>query len=107
MPGKSIRIGPDSVSINSDTALRTIFNGQSNTNSGKFYLAYRQDPNNESSFSNFCKQRHAHYRSCMSQTFTSSTLKDLEDPMLTYITKFVDLVGNDGVAREFNHCCRA
>ena len=98
--GKFIRIGPDSVSTNSDTALGTIFNGKSNTNSGEIYLAYRQDPNNESSFSNFSKQRHAHYRSCMSQTFTSSALKDLEDRMLTYVSKFVDLVGNDGVPRE-------
>ena len=70
--------------------------------SGEFCLAYRQDPDNESSLSNFSKQRHAHYRSCMSQAFTPSALKDLEDQMLTYVTKFVDLVGKDGVPREYS-----
>ena len=86
--------------LTANTALRTIFNGQSNTNSGDLHLAYRQDHNDESSFSKFSKQRHAHYRSCMSQAFTSSALKDFLDRILTYVTKFVNLVGNDGVPRE-------
>ena len=86
------------MSINSDTALRTIFNARSNTNRDDFYLNERQFPDVASMFTTLDKTEHAHFRRIVSQGFSASSMREMESRVVSHINNFIDIVSKSAAS---------
>lgn len=77
--GKFVRIGPNIVSINSDTALKTIYGFKANVRKSDFYLAFAaKGATTLSTHSSINKQKHARKRRIMSHAFADQAIKSME-----------------------------
>lgn len=80
-----VRIGPNSLSINSATALKTIYGFKSNVRKADFYSAFPANKNSYSVHSSIDKQMHARKRRVLSHAFSDQAIKSLEKYILANV----------------------
>ncbi|OTA52103.1 isotrichodermin C-15 hydroxylase [Hypoxylon sp. EC38] len=89
--GKIVRFGPNSVSFNSNTALKEIYGFKANVRKAEFYDAFvHPAPNTHNTRD---KALHARKRRVLSQAFSDSAIKEMEKYILANIRSFCDQIG--------------
>lgn len=79
MAGKFVRIGPNTLSINSETALKTIYGFKANVRKSDFYLGFAaKGAQTLSTHTSIDKQRHARKRRIMSHAFADQAIRSME-----------------------------
>ncbi|KAK0611327.1 cytochrome P450-like protein [Immersiella caudata] len=92
--GKFVRFGPNSLSINSNTALKEIYGFKANVRKAEFYDAFvHPAPNTHNSRD---KEVHARKRRVLSHAFSDSAVKEVERYILANIRTFCDVIGDLG-----------
>lgn len=99
--GDVVRFGPNSVSINTHTALRDIYGFKANVKKSDFYSVF---PINKAAFSTHTaidKAVHARKRRVLSQAFSDSAMRAMEVHILDNIEAWCGYLGNEqSKARE-------
>ncbi|KAI1763248.1 cytochrome P450 [Hypoxylon sp. FL1150] len=89
--GKVVRFGPNSVSFNSNTALKDIYGFKSNVRKAEFYDAFvHPAPNTHNTRD---KGLHARKRRVLSQAFSDSAVKEMERYILSNVRSFCEQIG--------------
>lgn len=92
--GKFVRFGPNSLSVNSNTALKDIYGFKANVRKSEFYDAFvHPAPNTHNTRD---KEVHARKRRVLSQAFSDSAVKGMERYVLSNIRTFCDAIGDLG-----------
>ncbi|KJX96635.1 cytochrome P450 monooxygenase like protein [Zymoseptoria brevis] len=95
--GPVYRFGPNSVSFNSNTALKDIYGFKSNVQKAEFYQAFWASKDAFSTHSSIDKAVHARKRRVLSQAFSDGAIKSMENHILAHIRQFcANLAGNAG-----------
>ncbi|KAI1170588.1 isotrichodermin C-15 hydroxylase [Nemania sp. FL0916] len=89
--GSVVRFGPNSLSFNSNTALKDIYGFKSNVRKAEFYDAFAHPvPNTHNTRD---KNVHARKRRVLSQAFSDSAIKEMERYILGNVRSFCEQVG--------------
>ena len=91
--GKFVRIGPNTLSINSNTALQDIYAPKANVQKAHFYTAFAPTPKHTDVFSTINKKDHARKRRTMASGFSDAAIRSQGVHMLENIVKFCEGVG--------------
>lgn len=92
--GKFVRFGPNSLSINSNTALKDIYGFRANVRKAEFYDAFvHPAPNTHNARD---KDLHARKRRVLSHAFSDSAIKEVERYILANIRTFCEAIGDYG-----------
>ena len=91
--GDIVRYGPNSISINTNTALNEIYAFKANVKKAKFYTAFPAKVGAESTHSMIDKNLHARKRRVLSQAFSDNTMKGLQPHVLHVIRTFCKAIG--------------
>ncbi|KAK4120542.1 cytochrome P450-like protein [Parathielavia appendiculata] len=92
--GKFVRFGPNSLSINSNTALKEIYGFRANVRKAEFYDAFvHPAPNTHNTRD---KDMHARKRRVLSHAFSDGAIKGVERYILANIRTFCEAVGDSG-----------
>ena len=92
--GKIVRFGPNSLSFNSNSALRDIYGFKSNVRKAAFYDAFAHPvPNTHNTRD---KHVHARKRRVLSQAFSDSAMKEMERYILANVRSFCEQIGRLG-----------
>lgn len=90
-PGKIVRFGPNSLSFNSNGALKDIYGFKANVRKAEFYDAFAHPvPNTHNTRD---KNVHARKRRVLSQAFSDSAMKEMERYILANVRSFCQQVG--------------
>ncbi|PPJ52050.1 hypothetical protein CBER1_09819 [Cercospora berteroae] len=93
--GPIVRFGPNSLSFNSNTALKDIYGFKSNVRKARFYEAFWATKDSFSTHSAISKSIHARKRRVLSHAFSDSAIKSMENHILAHIRQFCqNLAGN-------------
>ncbi len=85
-----MRFGPNSISFNSNTALKDIYGFKANVRKAEFYDAFvHPAPNTHNTRD---KVLHARKRRVLSQAFSDSAIKEMEKYVLANIRTFCDQI---------------
>ena len=105
--GKFVRFGPNSVSVNSATALKDIYGHGKNFRKSDFYKAFPAVPGVHNTHNSIRKEEHGRKRRVLSQAFSEAALKNMEYLVLDNIRLFCDqmekLPGAKNCAHWFNY----
>ncbi|KAG7104331.1 Cytochrome monooxygenase AKT7 like protein [Verticillium longisporum] len=89
--GKIVRFGPNSVSFNSNTALKEIYGFRSNVRKAEFYNAFvHPAPNTHNTRD---KDVHARKRRVMAQSFSDNAIREMERYILANVRTFTSQIG--------------
>ncbi|KAI0141897.1 isotrichodermin C-15 hydroxylase [Xylariaceae sp. FL1272] len=89
--GKIVRFGPNSLSFNSNGALKDIYGFKSNVRKAAFYDAFAHPvPNTHNTRD---KTIHARKRRVLSQAFSDSNMKEMERYVLANVRSFCEQIG--------------
>lgn len=92
--GKFVRFGPNSLSVNSNTALKDIYGFRANVRKAEFYDAFvHPAPNTHNSRD---KEVHARKRRVLSHAFSDGAIKEVERYILANIRTFCEAIGDYG-----------
>jgi hypothetical protein len=91
--GSYVRLGPNLLSVNTATGLKTIYGFRSNVKKGSFYEAFPSTPAAVSVHSAIDKMQHARKRRVMSHAFSDSAIKSLEKYILANVRLGCELLG--------------
>ncbi|KAI9731619.1 MAG: hypothetical protein M1818_007749 [Claussenomyces sp. TS43310] len=91
--GKFVRFGPNSLSINSNTALHEIYGFQSNVRKSQFYSAFPPTKDSYNTHSSIDKTAHARKRRVLSHAFSDNAIKAMEKYILGNIRSFCAGIG--------------
>jgi hypothetical protein len=83
--GSYVRLGPNLLSVNTPTGLKTIYGFRSNVRKASFYEAFPSTPKAVSVHSAIDKAQHARKRRVMSHAFSDSAIKSLEKYILANV----------------------
>ncbi|KAF2207353.1 hypothetical protein CERZMDRAFT_102447 [Cercospora zeae-maydis SCOH1-5] len=86
--GPIVRFGPNSLSFNSNTALKDIYGFKSNVRKAPFYEAFWATKDSFSTHSAISKSIHARKRRVLSHAFSDSAMKSMETHILSHIRQF-------------------
>ncbi|KAI1803057.1 cytochrome P450 [Daldinia bambusicola] len=89
--GKVVRFGPNSVSFNSNTALKDIYGFKSNVRKAEFYDAFVHPASNTHNTRD--KALHARKRRVLSQAFSDGAVKEMERYILANVRSFCEQIG--------------
>ena len=92
--GDIVRYGPNSVSINTNTALQTIYSFKANVRKANFYSVFPATKGSWSTHSAIDKNLHARKRRVLSQAFSDSAMRGLQPHILEVIETFCCAVGD-------------
>lgn len=93
--GNIVRFGPNSLSFNTSTALRDIYGFKGNTRKARFYEAFWANKDAFSTHSAIDKAAHARKRRVLSQAFSDTAIKSMENHILFHVRQFcANLAGN-------------
>ncbi|KAK3312883.1 cytochrome P450-like protein [Apodospora peruviana] len=96
--GKFVRFGPNSLSVNSNTALKDIYGFRANVRKAEFYDAFvHPAPNTHNTRD---KDVHARKRRVLSHAFSDGAVKEVERYILANIRSFCDAIGELGRSDE-------
>lgn len=88
-----MRLGPNLLSINTATGLKTIYGFRANVRKGDFYKAFPSTPKAVSVHSSIDKMQHARKRRVMSHAFSDSAIKSLEKYILANVRVGCEMLG--------------
>jgi cytochrome P450 len=91
--GPIVRFGPNSVSINSASALKTIYGHKSNVKKGIFYTSFPPTKDTFNTHSSIDKAAHARKRRVLSHAFSENAVKSMERYVLGNIRTFCEKLG--------------
>jgi cytochrome P450 len=91
--GRAVRFGPNSVSFNSNTALKEIYGFRSNVRKAEFYNAFAHPTANTHNTRD--KEVHARKRRVMAQSFSDGAIREMEKYVLANIRTFTRQIGPD------------
>ncbi|KAF2027825.1 cytochrome P450 [Setomelanomma holmii] len=91
--GKYVRLGPNLLSVNTASGLKTIYGFRSNVRKASFYEAFPSTPKAVSVHSAIDKMQHARKRRVMSHAFSDQAIKSLEKYILANVRVACDLLG--------------
>lgn len=94
--GKFVRFGPNSLSINSNTALKKIYGHDSNVRKSDFYSAFPATKDSYNTHNTMDKAVHARKRRVLSHAFSDTAIKQMEKYILGNIRSFCDNLGTQG-----------
>ncbi|KAF1960044.1 cytochrome P450 [Byssothecium circinans] len=83
--GSYVRIGPNTLSINTATALKTIYTFRANVRKADFYTAFPANKKTVNVHSSIDKLQHARKRRVMSHAFSDQAIKSLERYILANV----------------------
>lgn len=83
--GPYVRIGPNTLSVNTNTALKTIYGFRSNVRKADFYTAFPANKKTVNVHSSIDKMQHARKRRVLSHAFSDSAIKSLERYILANV----------------------
>jgi hypothetical protein len=98
-----VRLGPNLLSVNTATGLKTIYGFRSNVKKGSFYEAFPSTPAAVSVHSSIDKTQHARKRRVMSHAFSDSAIKSLEKYILANVRVGCEMLGrrtDGGITEE-------
>ncbi|KAL8951297.1 MAG: hypothetical protein Q9222_002719 [Ikaeria aurantiellina] len=89
--GRFVRFGPNRISINSDTALKTIYSTNANVQKSQVYSTYKHFfAETDMSMTTIDRKKHAFKRRVNVQALTPTNVKSLEERILKNIRYFCD-----------------
>jgi cytochrome P450 len=91
--GSYVRLGPNLLSVNTTTGLKSIYGFRSNVRKASFYEAFPSTPKAVSVHSAIDKTQHARKRRVMSHAFSDSAIKSLEKYILANVRVGCELLG--------------
>ena len=94
--GPIVRFGPNSLSFNTNTALKEIYGFKANVRKSDFYLAFWANKDAFSTHSAVDKAVHARKRRVLSQAFSDAAMKGMERYILTHIRQLCANLGEVG-----------
>ena len=94
LKGPVFRFGPNSLSVNSNTALKTIYGHKANVKKSQFYSVFPPTKSTFNTHSSIDKVAHARKRRVLSQAFSDNAIKGMEKYMLGNIRTFCTLLGS-------------
>lgn len=83
-----VRFGPNSVSFNSNTALKTIYGHKANVKKSQFYSVFPPTKDTFNTHSSIDKVSHARKRRVLSHAFSDTAIKSMEKYILGNIRTF-------------------
>lgn len=86
--GDIVRFGPNSVSFNTNTALKEIYGFKSNVRKAEFYQAFWASKDSASTHSSIDKSIHSRKRRVLSQAFSDAAIKSMENHILAHVRQF-------------------
>ena len=92
--GPVVRFGPNSISINSNTALKTIYGHKSNVKKSKFYSVFPPTKDTFNTHSSIDKAAHARKRRVLSHAFSDGAIKSMEKYVLANVRTFCSALGS-------------
>ena len=92
--GTVVRFGPNSLSINSNTALKTIYGHKSNVKKSQFYSVFPPTKDTFNTHSSIDKPQHARKRRVLSHAFSDSAVKSMEKYILANVRSFTSALGS-------------
>lgn len=93
--GPVFRFGPNSISINSNTALKTIYGHKSNVKKSKFYSVFPPTKDTFNTHSSIDKASHARKRRVLSHAFSDGAIKSMEKYILANVRTFCSAIGSN------------
>ncbi|KAI8934053.1 hypothetical protein NX059_008819 [Plenodomus lindquistii] len=97
--GAYVRLGPNLLSVNTATGLKTIYGFRSNVKKASFYEAFPSTPKAVSVHSSIDKVQHARKRRVMSHAFSDQAIKSLEKYILANVRVGCELLGRKRTGR--------
>lgn len=91
--GAYVRLGPNLLSVNTATGLKTIYGFRSNVKKADFYKAFPSTPAAVSVHSAIDKMQHARKRRVMSSAFSDNAIRNLEKYILANVRVGCELLG--------------
>lgn len=96
--GPVVRFGPNSLSFNTNTALKDIYGFKANVRKADFYSAFPASKDAYSTHSAIDRAMHARKRRVLSHAFSDVAIKSMEKHILAHIRQFCHNLGERGVA---------
>ncbi|KAH7371505.1 cytochrome P450 [Pyrenochaeta sp. MPI-SDFR-AT-0127] len=91
--GPYVRLGPNLLSVNTATGLKTIYGFRSNVRKASFYEAFPSTKKAVSVHSSIDKMQHARKRRVMSHAFSDAAIKSLEKYILANVRVGCEMLG--------------
>ncbi|KAK4495343.1 hypothetical protein PRZ48_013674 [Zasmidium cellare] len=88
--GPVFRFGPNSLSFNTNTALKEIYGFKANVQKAKFYEAFWATKDSASTHSSIDKSIHARKRRVLSHAFSDAAIKSMENHILAHVRQFCE-----------------
>ncbi|KAF2796452.1 cytochrome P450 [Melanomma pulvis-pyrius CBS 109.77] len=98
--GPIVRLGPNHLSINSATALKSIYGFRANVQKADFYEAFPANKSTVNVHSSIDKQQHARKRRVLSHAFSDQAIKSLEKYILANVRTACRMLGESGTKEE-------
>ncbi|KAK3695927.1 hypothetical protein LTR37_018282 [Vermiconidia calcicola] len=100
--GNVVRFGPNSISFNTNSALKDIYGFKGNVRKGDFYSAFPATKNAYSTHSAINKVDHARKRRVLSHAFSDTAIKSMENHILAHIRQFCANLGERGSLSNYS-----
>lgn len=91
--GPVVRFGPNSLSINSNTALKAIYGHKSNVKKSQFYSVFPPTKDTANTHSSIDKTMHSRKRRVLSHAFSDTAIKSMEKYILGNVRTFCTALG--------------
>ena len=91
--GPVFRFGPNSISVNSNTALKTIYGHKSNVKKSQFYSVFPPTKDTFNTHSSIDKASHARKRRVLSHAFSDGAVRTMERYILGNVRTFTKALG--------------
>lgn len=98
--GPIVRFGPNSLSFNSNTALKTIYGHQPKVRKSQFYSVFPPTKDTFNTHSSISKASHARKRRVLSHAFSKNAIESMEKYVLANVRSFCQF---DGKMRTRNN----
>lgn len=97
LPGPYVRMGPNTLSSNTNTALKTIYGFNANVRKADFYSAFPVNKNTFNVHSSIDKVAHARKRRVLSHAFSDKAIKSMEKYVLEKVRTFCRALPTTGL----------
>ena len=97
-----VRFGPNSLSINSNTALKAIYGHRANVKKSQFYSVFPPTKDTFNTHSSIDKTSHARKRRVLSHAFSDSAIRTMEKYILGNVRTFCSRIGTKPALAEKN-----
>lgn len=98
--GNIVRFGPNSLSFNTNTALKAIYSSKGNVRKGDFYSAFPVKKDAVSTHSAIDKSVHGRKRRVLSHAFSDAAIKSMENHILAHIRQFCSNLGGSNMGEK-------